>query len=443
VFALHVKESQFRKGGLQQRLTEITFKLRDRLVQTVTELVRIPSENAPPIGAELECQQYVHPRLAGLGLQSELYRLDSVAGLKGHPVFRHNRDYTNRPNLAALWRGAGGGRSLLLSGHIDTVPRGSEPWTRDPFGAEIDGNRLYGLGSNDMKGGIAAMLVAVEALKEAGVRLRGDLLLETIVDEEFGGVNGTLAARLRGHNADAAIICEPSQQMICPAQTGGRIAHLTLRGDPIGILYEGESPARVTDQLHYLLGKINEFARQRKDHTVAHALYADSPDPTPVWVTKIHSGGWGSKEPITLPITCKVELYWQAMPGEKLEEIDREFFSWFDEAVSARPDLFSLKPEIEFPIVWLPGSAIDRGHSLVTELSETFTQVTGKEPEVRGIGGPCDMFVFHQHFNTPALLFGPRGGATHAPDEWVDLDSAFATVETLAQFICRWCEVEL
>ena len=92
--------------------------------------------------------------------------------------------------------------------------------------------------------------------------------------------------------------------------------------------------------------------------------------------------------------------------------------------------------------LYLPGSAIDERSDLVRELSETFEQVTGAKPLVRGIGGPCDMFVFHQHFHTPALLFGPRGGNTHAPDEWVELDSAQATVETLAQFICRWCGVE-
>ena len=137
-----------------------------------------------------------------------------------------------------------------------------------------------------MKGGIAAFLLAVEILKEAKVRLRGDLLVETIVDEEFGGVNGTLAARLHGHNADAAIICEPSQHMVCPAQAGGRVAHITLRGKNSGILSDGEPTVLVTEQLHYVLGKIAEFAEQRRARTTIHPLYADIADPVPVWVTK-------------------------------------------------------------------------------------------------------------------------------------------------------------
>ncbi|MGI8784480.1 MAG: M20/M25/M40 family metallo-hydrolase [Acidobacteriota bacterium] len=426
---------------LDQQLSAAAARLRNRLVQTIGELVQIPSQNTAPVGAELKCQHYVHERLEQLGLKAELYDLPDVARLANHSAFRTNRDYTNRPNVAAVWPGSGGGKSLLLSGHVDTVPIGSEPWIRDPFGAIVEGNRLYGLGSNDMKGGIGAILVTLEVLKEAGVRLRGDLLVETVVDEEFGGVNGTLAARLRGHNADAAIVCEPSQQAICPAQMGGRTAHITLRSHPGGILSEGAQPVRVTEQLHYVLGQVEEFARRRRASAPVHALYAGSSDPVPVWVTKVFSGGWGTKEPITVPASCKIELYWQLMPGEKKEEIDREFFQWFDEIVSARPELFPVKPEVSFPIAWLPGSSIDGRHELVVGLSETFQEVTGVEPPIRGIGGPCDMFVFHQHFNTPAVLFGPRGGNTHAPDEWVDLNSALTTVEVLARFVCRWCGV--
>ena len=435
------RKAPVEQASIERHLSEAAGRLRHRLVQTIGDLVRIPSENTPPVGAELECQRYVYERLAWLGLTAEIYDLHGVAGLAEHPLFRPGRDYTNRPNVAAVWQGSGGGKSLLLSGHIDTVPRGSEPWSRDPFGAAVEGNRLYGLGSNDMKGGIGVILLAVEALKDEGVQLRGDLLVETVVDEEFGGVNGTLAARLHGHNADATIVCEPSYHAICPAQMGGRTVHITLRSESGGILSEGSQPVRVTEQLHHVLGQVEAFAQRRRAQAPVHALYAGSSDPAPVWVTKVSCGGWGTREPITQPATCRIELYWQAMPGEQKEDIDREFFRWFDETVSARPDLFPVKPEIAFPIVWLPGSALDGRHELVTGLSETFRNVTGAEPQVRGIGGPCDLFVFHQPFNTPAVLFGPRGGNTHAPDEWVDLDSALTAVEVLARFICRWCGV--
>src|SRR5574337_1804375 len=201
---------------------------RERLIEIVRDLVRIPSENAPPTGSEEACQQYVAERLRRQGWEPDLYTLDEVKGLREHALFWPGRNYARRPNVGARKPGRGGGRSLVLSGHIDTVPRGTQPWTHDPFGGEVDGNRLYGRGSNDMKGGVAANLFVVEALRELGVELRGALVFETVVDEEFGGVNGTLAGRLRGYNADAAVISEPSFLRICPAQRGGRTAHITL-----------------------------------------------------------------------------------------------------------------------------------------------------------------------------------------------------------------------
>ncbi len=430
------------QSRFEERLSQLAKSLEDRLSRAIADLVRIPSENTPPVGGEHDCQCYIRDRLARFDLEAETYDLDKVTGLSSHIAYRSGRDYERRPNVAATWRGSGGGRSILLSGHVDTVPRGSQPWSHDPFSALRDGGRIYGLGANDMKGGIACMILAVEILKEAGVRLRGDLLLETVVDEEFGGVNGTLAGRLRGHNAQAAIVCEPSQNAICPAQMGGRTAHITIRGGGEGILHEGGTRAHPADQLHYVLGRVDEFSRQRRQTAPVHQLYRTSNDPVPVWVTKISCGGWGTGEPITIPPMCRLEMYWQAMPGEGKQAIDSEFHRWWNDTVDARPDLFPVRPEVTFPIEWLPGSAIEESHELVTGLSSAYRDVTGTCAPVHGIGGPCDMFVLHEHFGIPAVLFGPKGGNTHAPDEWVDLPSAVTTVETLARFICRWCGVE-
>ena len=429
--------------AIEENLIETARRSREDLIETTAALIRIPSENTPPTGSEQECQKLVYSRLRSLDIPAEMYLIGSVPGLASHPEFRPGRDYANRPNLAGVIAGSGGGRSLILSGHIDTVPRGSLPWTRDPFGAVVEGNRLYGLGANDMKGGIGVILTVLRVLKDAGIVLRGDLFVETVVDEEFGGVNGTLAARLHGPKADAAIVCEPSHQAICPAQTGGRTAHIRLRTGTSGILYEGGSPAQVTGPLACLLAGVEEFARQRLASSPGHPLYVHSLDPVPVWVTRIHMGGWGFMDPQTLPSSCNVEIYWQAMPGETQESVDREFFDWLEAMAQAHPDLFTPKPEVTFPFRCLPGSAIDPAHPLVTGLAEASSATTGQAPPVEGIAGPCDMYLFHQHFDIPAVLFGPGGGNTHAPDECVDLDSQRCAVEALLRFICRWCEVDL
>src|ERR1700733_3410458 len=363
----------------EQELTTYVDRHSDRLVQILQDLVRIPSENTPPAGSEIECQKYIAQFLSTLECNPLTYTFDQVPGLDKHPLFMPGREYANRPNVGARREGIGTGRSLLLSGHIDTVPVGSSPWTRDPFGAAIEGNRLFGRGSNDMKGGVATNLFILECLRNLAQPLAGDVLFETVIDEEFGGANGTLAGRLKGFNGDAVILSEPSFLRICPAQRGGRSAHITLRAAG-GILNEGSSSPGVVQQLTYLLTKIPEFADQRCAHAKPHPLYADTTNPVPVNVTKIITGPWGTKEPITTPEECRIEIYWQAMPGEVVEDIDREFLAWIASLSGATDSPFSQPPQVVFPLRWLPGSAISKDEALVTELADCATRVMGRVP---------------------------------------------------------------
>ncbi|HEY7303366.1 MAG TPA: M20/M25/M40 family metallo-hydrolase [Bryobacteraceae bacterium] len=424
----------------EAQLTTYVDKHQDRLVQIVRDLVRIPSQNTPPVGAEAACQSYVAAFLRNQGWEPLMYELDHAPGIHAHPLFYGGRKYTGRPNVGARKPGTGGGRSLLLSGHIDTVPKGTQPWTHDPFGGEIDGNRLFGRGSNDMKGGIAINLFVIEALAHMNLSLAGDLLFETVVDEEFGGVNGTLAGRLKGFNADAAIIPEPSLLRVCPAQRGGRIVHILLEA-PGGVITERAFPAGVVDQLTLFLAKVKEFAAARRAKAVVHELYAEHVNPVPVAITKIVTAPWGTSEPVTVPEQCRIEMYWQTMPGEEQKDVEREFLSWLDSVVASAPHLFPKRPELEFPIRWLPGSAIPKSESLVRELAASAADATGNSPPVVGFEAPCDMYVFHQAFGIPAVLWGPRGGNTHAADEYVEIDSLVDAAKTLLVFVSRWCGV--
>lgn len=425
---------------LEKQLGSYVNDHRERLVEIIRDLVRIPSENTPPVGSEAACQQYVADFLRGQELAPTLYELAEVPGLREHALYFAGRNYQSRPNVGARKKGSGGGRSLVLSGHIDTVPRGTQPWTRNPFGGEVDGNRLYGRGSNDMKGGVGTNLFVVQALHAMGIELRGDLVFESVVDEEFGGVNGTLAGCLMGFNADAAIITEPSNLRICPAQRGGRTVHIKLSAAG-GVLNLGKFPAGVVDQLRLFLVKVQEFAAQRRAKAVVHELYADAADPVPVSITKVFTSPWGTQEPITVPEICLVEMYWQLMPGEKQDEVEREFHAWFDAIVAGAPDLFPLRPELEFPIRWMPGSSILKSEPLVRELANCATRVMGKEPLIQGIEGPCDMYVFHQAFGIPAVLWGGRGANTHAADEYLEIDSVVQAAHAQLLFVCEWCGV--
>jgi acetylornithine deacetylase len=426
--------------SIEQNLSSYVDQHTDRLIEIVRGLVRIPSENMPPAGSEGACQQYVAGLLQKLGWQPQLYLLDDVPGLRQHPLFFPGRHYENRPNLGARRKGAGGGRSLVLSGHVDTVPRGSYEWTKDPFGGEVEGNRLFGRGSNDMKAGVATSLFVLECLHELNITLAGDLLFETVIDEEFGGVNGTLAGRLMGFNADAAIIAEPSFLRICPAQRGGRTVHLTLQSSG-GVLTEGEFPAGVIEKLTFFLAHLRDFAEQRRAGAKPHDLYDNHADPVPVSITKIVTSLWGTQEPITIPEQCKIELYWQLMPGETQENVECEFFSWLRSLTTLPGSPITEVPAATFPIRWLPGSAISRSEPLVTEFAECATRVLGKTPPVAGMEAPCDMYVFHQVTKTPAILWGGRGGNTHGADEYVEIDSVVDAAKALLAFVCQWCGV--
>ena len=410
---------------------------RDHLVSLLTDLVRTPSENRAPHGAELASQQLLADRLARAGCTPHLYEPDSVPALLTHPLYWPGRDYRQRPNLAATLPGAGGGRSLLLSGHIDTVPAGSHPWTRPPFAATVEGNRLYGRGAFDMKAGVAANLFVFEAIRDLGIRLRGDLTFESVVDEEFGGVNGTLAGRLAGYTAAAAIIAEPSGLRLCPAQRGGRTVHLTFTAPNSGILSPA-GEAGVVEQLRVFLNALPAFVTIRRQAAPPHPLYAHLADPTPVTVARIHTAPWSTDEPPNVPPVCRLELFWQTMPGETLAGIDREFATWLAALLAAHPAVFPSPPTLHHPIRWLPGAALPPGAPLLGEFAAAVRAVTGQAPAVQGIEGPCDLFVFPE-FGIPALLWGPSGGNAHMPDEYVEIDSLVTATAALLHFVCSWC----
>ncbi|QOY90200.1 M20/M25/M40 family metallo-hydrolase [Paludibaculum fermentans] len=416
-------------------------RARTYLVQTLAELVRTPSENLPPRGNESACQQFVARELESLGLTPDVYLLGSVEGLQSHPEYWPDRDYSNRPNVNAVMRGRGG-RSLVLSGHIDTVPADTPvEWSHPPFGGVIENGRLYGRGAWDMKAGVAMNLTVLRVLHDVGATLNGDLIFETVVDEEFGGVNGTLAARLRGYTADAAIITEPTFLKICPAQRGGQVVHVDLRGGG-GILSTGEPAGRVTEQLAHILAAVPAFARERESRVAIHPYYAGCVEPFAAWVTNIATGNWGWTQPISIAERCRMEIYFQTMPDETGDEARADFQRWWDATLDARPDLFRTRPAFHFPMRWLPGCSLDSGHSLVTEL-QSAARSLGHEAHVEGLDAPSDMYIFQRCFQVPAVMWGPSGGNAHQADEFVDVESLEQAARVLLQMVQRWCGVEV
>jgi acetylornithine deacetylase len=422
--------------NLYKEVIEKADSLKEFLINTTQELVSIPSINHPPTGEERECQIVVAQVLEEMGLKPQIYSLAELPMLEKHPSYWPGRDYSDRPNVSARRKGAGGGRSLVLSGHIDTVPLGTKEWRHDPFGAEIEDGKLYGLGAYDMKAGVAINLGVMRTIQDLGIPLRADLIVESVVDEEFGGVNGTIAGRLHEGQSDAVIIPEPTDLAICNAGRGGQVAHISLEG-PEGIMFKDEEPGHAVRELAHFLKWVDIFRQRRRDRLPDWQL--KSLDPIPVWVTKVSAGGWGWNVPNTVPADVKIELYWQLMPGEEKEQVRGELFEVLDEMVADKPNDFQERPKVEFPIRFMPGSEIPADSPLIQSLNRCASRALGHPLEVRPLMAPSDMYVIHLDFNTPAAHLGPRGGGAHAADEFVVLEDLVTVTKILSLLALDWC----
>ena len=189
-------------------------------VELLRALVRSPST----LGRERDAQELVAAELADIGLSPQMWDVGALGEGSSPPLIEYGR----RPNVTAMRRGTGGGRSLTFNGHIDVVPVGVERnWSYDPWDATIDGGRMYGRGAADMKAGVVAMLGALRALRS--VELRGTICVESVIEEECTG-NGAAACRARGPRTDAAIIPEPFNHLALRAQVGVLWATVVVEG---------------------------------------------------------------------------------------------------------------------------------------------------------------------------------------------------------------------
>lgn len=411
------------------------------LIGVARDLIGIPSENTPPGGHEKKAQQYLKIFLDRAGIKNKFVDLDKVPGLARHAAFYPGRNYHDRPNLIARWPGKGNGKSLLFSGHVDTMPVGSAPWKHEPLGKEISGDKLYGRGAYDMKGGLAAMVMALKTLVASGVELEGDLLFESVVDEEHAGCNGTLANRLAGHNADAAILAEPSNQVIYPAHKGFRIAHLTISGNS-GMPFAGETLENPVEHVGRLIECIKLFREKRRAETKIPAVYRYAKDPVPVFMPKLQAGEFSYRIPMTIPAACKLEVYWQTMPGETRASVEKEFLAFLREW--SKSDAFFRKHplKLEFSHRWMPGTEIDRRHPVVKLVRKNARETLGRDIKVEGAPYPCDLFIFNLYGRMPGIVFGPRGGNAHGADEFVYIGDLIQLAEIFSCAALEWCGVK-
>jgi acetylornithine deacetylase len=412
----------------------------DAEVAFLRELVRRPST----LGDERAAQERVVEELRAVGLEVTAKDVDHAAIVRLPGYSPADWAYRDRPNVAARLGGErsggqGGGRSLVLNGHIDVVPATPERlWSVDPWGAEIVGERMYGRGAADMKAGIAAMLYAVAAIRRAGVALEGDVLLQTVIEEECTG-NGSLAAvtdLAAGGGADAAIIPEPFDQTLLTAQIGVLWARITVLGAGAHVL-GADRAVNANDKAAFLMQGIRALEAAANEPGARHRAYREVAHPLNYNVGVVRGGDW----PSSVPSECVLEVRFSAYPGADLDAAQARFRRDLLAFAAQDPWLAEHPPEIEFYGFKAEGCLIDTTTPLFEGLRTAHRAVMGDEALPYVSTATTDVRFFAHHHGIPSTCYGPVGANLHAPDEWVDLPSVRNVTKVLARATLAWCGV--
>jgi acetylornithine deacetylase len=423
---------------VSDRIHDWVQRERETIIECLQTFVGINSENLAPHGNEKPAQLLLANMLEQWGCEVDVYEIASVTGLLEHPKYWAARPCTDRPNVMAIRHGIAEGRSLIFSSHMDTVPVGSDPWVHNPWGGEIADGKLWGLGAYDMKGGLVASLMVARALHDLEITLNGDLIIESVVDEEFGGCNGTLAARLK-YNADFAVVPEPTNLQICPAHHGGLMLRVSFEGKS-GWGFSPEQPIDPVIAIAHFIQMLETWAKHRTQTSSVPELYKSNPK-LAVVVNQVKAGNvnlpfFADRVPSDAWLTVWIETF----PGTTQAQVLQDLQGFYLETQASNPVLANFAPSFT-PLRWLDGSAINADHPGVKMLAQASFETRGQEPTVQGAEFACDGHIFNLYSPTPMVLLGPSGGQPHSPDEFLDLKSYLQLVEVFIRAAIEWCGV--
>jgi acetylornithine deacetylase len=405
----------------------------EKVVSFLQDLLRIPSVT----GNEKPIQEFIADYVGRLGLEVDMF-VPSLDELRRHEGFVPvDSSYDDRPNVVATWKGAGGGRSLLFNGHVDVIPEGApENWQFGFWSGDIHEGKMYGRGASDMKSGVAAMTMAVEAVKAMGLRLKGDIILEYVMDEELSG-NGTRACVMRGYKADAGICCETSSMCVQPGSIGRIWFEVHIKGKEAGIQRRFEGVNAI--ELGCIVNRIvSDFEKIRLE-TVSHELYPTIETAIPCMIGEFHSGTYNS----AFPDSALLKGSMATVPGENSAEVMNALVKYITEESAKQSEwLKDNPPEVIFKGYFAEPSSIPVDSPIVKTLSESFRTVMGEDPVISGREGAADIRFLNQYGETPTVIFGPgRTEQMHANNEWVSIEDYLNSIRILIGTIIEWCGV--
>jgi acetylornithine deacetylase len=401
------------------------------LERDLTALVRVPSIT----GDEGAIAGNLADRLEALGMAVEVFHPDPAA-IAGDPAWP-GEEVSRRTLPVVIGRaGKPGGRRLVLSGHVDVVPPGDAgTWTVGPWSGEVRDGELYGRGACDMKGGVAAILGAVRALREtrALTRLAGELIVALVPSEEDGG-QGTLAAIRAGATGDLAIIPEPSGLDVVVAHAGAITFRLTVPGRAAHASRRTEGVSALENL--FTLARALEADELRRNGAESDPLMKALDLPYPTIIGTVAGGEWAS----TVMDRVVADGRYGVRLGQTPEAAEDELRACITAACADDAFLAEHPATVEIVGARFASARVSSDHPLPAGLAAIAEAVTGRRPELLGVPYGADMRLFIDAGETPCVMFGPGDvRLAHAADERVPL----AEVEACARVLAAWVVQEL
>jgi len=387
------------------------------------------------LGNESGVQNFIKHYLDDMGLKTTSFDPDPEK-LSSYKNFgKPEWSYENRPVVVGEWHNdtQKTGKSLILQGHIDVVSaEPEEMWESSPFQPSIVDDKMYGRGLADMKGGVTAMIFAVKALKQSGVKLGADLQIQTVTEEECTG-NGALALLDKGFTADGALIPEPTGLKAMYGQLGVLWLRVKVQGRGAHV-ESAEKAQSAIEKAIYLIKSMEEY-KEHINNQPKHPVYENHPHPLNVNIGTIKGGDWASNVPNECTFEARVGFY----PDVDPEKIKSEVEEWLIQASKKDDFLKETLPEITFFGFNAPGHISSIETELYQNLNEAHKVSTGKDLEYQAFTGTTDMRAFEE-FGIPSVCYGPGGENPHGINEFIDLNTLKSSTKAIAAFILNWCK---